>query len=163
MPQQNGEREYSYGLHSRCSTKTGRCIPFPRASDCAKDASFCNMWRTVGFLISFGVVIELCTLVSFVVIVSGGVQRRVQGWGVVVGVLLFSAFIQCAGMAIVVRLLGGRPKMAILTRAGLCLRPRLPLLVWMAPRCFVVHVHGIMDTAFSYRPRHRGIGILPAC
>jgi hypothetical protein len=60
------------------------------------------MWRTVGFLISFGVVIELCTLVSFVVIVSGGVQRRVQGWGVVVGVLLFSAFIQCAGMAIVV-------------------------------------------------------------
>jgi hypothetical protein len=97
----NGEREYSYGLHSRCSTKTGHCVPFPRASDCDKDASFCNMWRTVGFLISFGVVIELCTLVSFVVIVSGGVQRRVQGWGVVVGVLLFSAFIQCAGMAIV--------------------------------------------------------------
>jgi len=60
------------------------------------------MWRTVGFLESFGVVIELCTLVSFVVIVAGGVQRRVQGWGVVVGVLLFGAFIQGAGMAIVV-------------------------------------------------------------
>lgn len=60
------------------------------------------MWRTVGFLMSFGVVVELCTLVSFVVIVAGGVQRRVQGWGVVVGVLLFSAFIQCAGMAVVV-------------------------------------------------------------
>ncbi|KAF9700681.1 hypothetical protein EKO04_001209 [Ascochyta lentis] len=97
----NGEREYSYGLHSRCSTKTGLCVPFPRTSDCDKDASFCNMWRTVGFLMSFGVVVELCTLVSFVVIMSGGVQRRVQGWGVVVGVLLFSAFIQCAGMAIV--------------------------------------------------------------
>src|SRR5690242_14856023 len=61
------------------------------------------MWRTVGFLISFGVVVELCTLVSFVVIVAGGVQRRVQGWGVVVGVLIFSAVIQGAGMAIVVR------------------------------------------------------------
>ncbi|KAJ4339415.1 hypothetical protein N0V95_007793 [Ascochyta clinopodiicola] len=97
----DGEREYSYGLHSRCSTKTGLCVPFPRTSDCDKDTSFCNMWRTVGFLMSFGVVVELCTLVSFVVIMSGGVQRRVQGWGVVVGVLLFSAFIQCAGMAIV--------------------------------------------------------------
>ena len=60
------------------------------------------MWRTVGFLMSFGVVVELCTLVSFVVIIAGGVQRRVQGWGVVVGVLIFSAFIQGAGMAIVV-------------------------------------------------------------
>ncbi|KAL1652476.1 hypothetical protein SLS61_005082 [Didymella pomorum] len=59
------------------------------------------MWRTVGFLMSFGVVVELCTLVSFVVIVAGGVQRRVQGWGVVVGVLAFSAIIQGAGMAIV--------------------------------------------------------------
>ncbi|KAJ4381904.1 hypothetical protein N0V86_003273 [Didymella sp. IMI 355093] len=97
----NGEREYSYGLHSRCSAKTGHCVPFPRTTDCDKDASFCNMWRTVGFLMSFGVVVELCTLVSFVVIVAGGVQRRVQGWGVVVGVLVFSAIIQGAGMAIV--------------------------------------------------------------
>lgn len=60
------------------------------------------MWRTVGFLMSFGVVVELCTLVSFVVIVAGGVQRRVQGWGIVVGVLIFSAIIQGAGMSIVV-------------------------------------------------------------
>jgi hypothetical protein len=60
------------------------------------------MWRTVGFLISFAVVIELCTLVSFIVIVGGGVQRRAAGWQVAAGVLLFSAVIQCAGMAIVV-------------------------------------------------------------
>ena len=60
------------------------------------------MWRTVGFMMSFGVVVELCTLVSFVVIVAGGVQRRVQGWGIVVGVLIFSAIIQGAGMSIVV-------------------------------------------------------------
>lgn len=60
------------------------------------------MWRTVGFMMSFGVVVELCTLVSFVVIIAGGVQRRVQGWGIVVGVLVFSAIIQGAGMSVVV-------------------------------------------------------------
>ncbi|KAH7068669.1 hypothetical protein FB567DRAFT_247959 [Paraphoma chrysanthemicola] len=97
----NGEREYSYGLHSRCSAVTGTCVPFPRTSDCTKDPSFCNMWRTVGFLISFAVVVELCTLVSFIVIIGGGVQRRVAGWQVASGVLLFSAVVQCAGMAIV--------------------------------------------------------------
>jgi hypothetical protein len=101
---QNGSREYSYGLHSRCSAVTGECVPFPRTTDCVKDSSFCNMWRTVGFLITFGVVIELCTLVSFVVIMAGGVQRRAQGWMVAVALLIFSAFTQCAGMAVVVRL-----------------------------------------------------------
>jgi hypothetical protein len=54
-------------------------------------------------LISFAVVVELCTLVSFIVIIGGGVQRRVAGWQVASGVLLFSAVVQCAGMAIVVR------------------------------------------------------------
>lgn len=97
-----GKREYSYGLHSRCSAVDGTCVPFPRDSDCIKDPSFCNMWRTVGFLISFGVVVELCTLVSFVVIISGGVQRRAVGWQVAAGILAFSAVVQCAGMAIVV-------------------------------------------------------------
>ncbi|KAF1912722.1 hypothetical protein BDU57DRAFT_413919, partial [Ampelomyces quisqualis] len=101
----DGERKISYGLHSRCSEKLGSgetvCEPFPRESDCDKDASFCNMWRTVGFLISFAVVTELCTLVSFVVIVGGGVQRRAAGWQVASGVLVFAAVVQCAGMAIV--------------------------------------------------------------
>jgi hypothetical protein len=76
-------------------------VPFPRDSDCTKDPSFCNMWRTVGFLTSFAVVAELCTLVSFVVIVGGGVQRRAAGWQVASGVLIFSAVVQCGGMAIV--------------------------------------------------------------
>jgi hypothetical protein len=63
------------------------------------------MWRTVGFLISFAVVTELCTLVSFIVIVGGGVQRRAAGWQVASGVLVFAAIVQCAGMAIVVCLI----------------------------------------------------------
>lgn len=99
---QDGERQISYGLHSRCSALDDTCVPFPRETDCLKDPSFCNMWRTVGFLISFAVVIELCTLVSFVVIIGGGVQRRAAGWQVASGVLIFSAVVQCAGMAIVV-------------------------------------------------------------
>jgi hypothetical protein len=103
---QDGERKLSYGLHSMCVDKGGRgqtvCEPFPRERDCKRDPSFCNMWRTVGFLISFAVVTELCTLVSFVVIVGGGVQRRAAGWQVASGVLVFAAVVQCAGMAIVV-------------------------------------------------------------
>ena len=98
----NGERQYSYGLHTRCSAVTGTCVSFPKSSDCAKDPSFCNMWRTVGFLTSFGVVVELCAIVSFIVIISGGVQRRAAGWQVAAGVLSFSAIVQCGGMAIVV-------------------------------------------------------------
>jgi hypothetical protein len=96
------------------------------------------MWRTVGFLTSFGVVVELCAIVSFVVIMSGGVQRRAAGWQVGVGVLSFSAIVQCAGMAIVVRspcVLQGPPSRskAMLTRLGIPLRPRRPLLEGLAP------------------------------
>lgn len=159
---QNGEREYSYGLHSRCSNKTGHCVPFPRTSDCDKDASFCNMWRTVGFLMSFGVVVELCTLVSFVVIVAGGVQRRVQGWGVVVGVLLFSAFIQCAGMAIVVSQMSVLHRTCLLTVPVLRLRPRCAIFLWLPPGLIVVHVHRVLDTARCHSPGHYSFGILPA-
>ncbi|CAO2655963.1 Nn.00g047660.m01.CDS01 [Neocucurbitaria sp. VM-36] len=97
----DGKREFSYGLHRGCSVVSGKCTSFPTNRDCTKDPSFCNMWRTVGFLLSFGVVVELCALVSFVVIIAGGVQRRVAGWQVAAGVLAFSAVVQCAGMAIV--------------------------------------------------------------
>jgi hypothetical protein len=60
------------------------------------------MWRTIGFLMSLAVVIELCTVVSFVVIMAGGVQRRIAGYKVISSLLIFSALVQCAGMSIVV-------------------------------------------------------------
>ncbi|KAF2247811.1 hypothetical protein BU26DRAFT_457762 [Trematosphaeria pertusa] len=97
----NDERKFSMGLHRRCSSVTGACHPFPQASDCSKDKYFCSMWRTVGFLISFDVVIELCTLVAFCVIIAGGVQRRTAGYMVLCALLLFGGIVQCAGMAIV--------------------------------------------------------------
>ncbi|KAF2690126.1 hypothetical protein K458DRAFT_99009 [Lentithecium fluviatile CBS 122367] len=96
----NDERKISMGLHSRCHSD-GTCEPFPSEEMCEKDNYFCSMWRTVGFLISFDVVLELCTLVSFAVIIAGGVQRRAAGWKIICGLLLFSGFVQCAGMAIV--------------------------------------------------------------
>lgn len=130
----NGEREYSYGLHTRCSAVTGTCVPFPKSSDCTKDPSFCNMWRTVGFLTSFGVVVELCAIVAFVVIISGGVQRRAAGWQVAVGVLSFSALVQCAAMAIVVSACSPSHRQKLETHSpGFPLRPRRTLLERLAP------------------------------
>ncbi|KAL9021587.1 MAG: hypothetical protein Q9185_001235 [Variospora sp. 1 TL-2023] len=92
---------YTYGLHRRCSSLTGTCDYFPRAQDCHGDRHFCSMWRSVGFLMSFAVVIEGMTLVAFIVIVAGGKQKREQGWKVLGGLLAFSALVQCAGMAII--------------------------------------------------------------
>ena len=100
---QHGERKRSVGLHRDCSSVTGICDPFPDAKLCNKDKYFCSMWRTVGFLITFDVVVELCTLVAFAVIIAGGVQRRAVGWKIITSLLLFSGIVQCAGMAIVVR------------------------------------------------------------
>lgn len=45
---------------------------------------------------------ELATLVSFAVIVAGGVQRRSTGWKIISSLLVFSAVVECAGMGIVV-------------------------------------------------------------
>ncbi|KAF1994975.1 hypothetical protein P154DRAFT_500976 [Amniculicola lignicola CBS 123094] len=98
----NDKRVASMGLHSYCSKVTGACERFPKYKDCEGDKwGFCSMWRTVGFLMSFAVVIELCTVVSFIVIIAGGVQRRTQGWQVMCSILLVGGVIQCAGMAIV--------------------------------------------------------------
>lgn len=104
-PQNHDGRKFSYGLHSRYSNipTEPEYVAFPSKEQCRTDESFCNMWRTVGFFISFDVAVELCTLVSFIVIIAGGVQRRAAGWQIVTALLLFSAFIQCIGMAIVVR------------------------------------------------------------
>lgn len=53
---------------------------------------------------SFAVIIELATLTSYAVIILGGKQKRDFGWKVVCGLLAIGAIVQCAGMAIVVRL-----------------------------------------------------------
>lgn len=98
----NGEREYSYGLHRRCSTVTDACEHFPQFEDCTGDKwSFCSMWRTVGFFMSFSVAIELSALITYAVIILAGKQARDQGWKILCTLLLLAAIAQCICMAIV--------------------------------------------------------------
>jgi hypothetical protein len=93
----------SYGLHKRCSSLTDSCVHFPSDSFCqGAERSFCSMWRSAGFLMSFAVVVEGMTLVAFVVMLVGGKQKRQQGWGILAGFLGLGALVQVAAMALVV-------------------------------------------------------------
>lgn len=60
------------------------------------------MWRSVGFLMSFAAVLELGTIVAYVIIIGGGRQKRETGWKVLAFMLMLVGIVQCAGMAIVV-------------------------------------------------------------
>ena len=62
------------------------------------------MWRTVGFLMSFAVVLEGMTLVAYVIILVGGRAKRESGWKVTSFLLLLTGSVQCAAMAIIVRI-----------------------------------------------------------
>lgn len=94
---------YTYGLHSRCSSLANpQCTPFPEPTDCAgPDRTFCSLWRTAGFLMSFSVILELAGLVGFAVVLLGGKQARESGWKVVLPLVLVAAAAQVAGMGIV--------------------------------------------------------------
>lgn len=93
---------YTYGLHKRCSSISGSCDYFPQDEDCrGSDRYFCSMWRTVGFLMSFAVVLEGMTLVTYVTLLLGGRQKRETGWKVLALFLLLAGLVQCAGMAII--------------------------------------------------------------
>jgi len=105
---------YSYGLHQRCSNtnlppanltsaagSTYHCTQFPRYEDCrGEDRYFCSMWRSVGFLMSFAVVLEGMTLAAFVILLVGGKQKREQGWGVLTILVALAAVVQATGMAL---------------------------------------------------------------
>lgn len=60
------------------------------------------MWRSVGFLMSFTVVIEFATLVTFAIILLGGRDKREDGWKIVSSLLAVIALAQLASMAVVV-------------------------------------------------------------
>ncbi len=51
---------------------------------------------------SFAVVLEGMTLIAYMVILAGGKQKREAGWGVLSGLHVVCAVLQCAGMAIIV-------------------------------------------------------------
>jgi len=93
---------YTYGLHRRCSSLTGSCDYFPHPQDCQADRYFCSMWRSVGFLMSFAIVLEGMTLITYMVILSGGKQKRESGWKILSGLHFIVGALQLAGMALIV-------------------------------------------------------------
>jgi len=50
---------------------------------------------------SFAAVLELVTLVTFIVVILGGKQKREKGWKVLTFMLMVVGVTQCAAMAIV--------------------------------------------------------------
>jgi len=56
----------------------------------------------VGFMMSFTAVLELATLVAYIVVILGGKQKREAGWKMLASMLLLIGAVQCASMAIVV-------------------------------------------------------------
>ncbi|KAJ5780763.1 hypothetical protein N7457_005923 [Penicillium paradoxum] len=93
---------YSYGLHRRCSSLTDTCESFPQNEDChGEDRYFCSMWRSVGFLMSLAVVVQAMSVVTYLVILSGGKRLRENGWGILSLMVGLSAIVQAAGMSIV--------------------------------------------------------------
>ena len=62
------------------------------------------MWRSVGFLMSFAIVLEGMTFIAYLVILAGGKQKRESGWKVLSGLHFIVGALQLAGMAIIVSL-----------------------------------------------------------
>lgn len=60
------------------------------------------MWRSVGFLMSFAVVLEGMALVAYVIVLSGGKRLRESGWKILSLLIILSAIVQAASMSIVV-------------------------------------------------------------
>lgn len=54
-------------------------------------------------MLSFATIVELATLVSFIVVMAGGKFKREDGWKLVAGLLLADAAVEFTGMGIVVR------------------------------------------------------------
>lgn len=103
----------SYGLHYRCFSTTGTttigtrntttCVRFPQFDDCTgDDRQFCSMWRSVGFFMSFAVLLEGMTLITYIIILAGGKQVRESGWRILSLFLVLVALVQCASMGLVV-------------------------------------------------------------
>lgn len=95
----------SLGLHQSCSSLDDpNCRHFPDDDDCRDDQFFCSIWRSSGFLLSFATIVELATLITFLVILAGGKYKRETGWKLVGSFLIADAAVEFAGMGLVVSL-----------------------------------------------------------
>jgi hypothetical protein len=60
------------------------------------------MWRSVGFMMSFAIVLEGMSVVAYLIILSGGKRLRESGWKILSLLIVLSAVVQAASMSIVV-------------------------------------------------------------
>jgi hypothetical protein len=97
--------EKHIGLHKSCSSLDDpHCRDFPSKELCQYgERYFCSMWRTVGFMGSFVIVLCLATLVSFALVMSGGKYRRESGWPFVAALLTLVSVVEFIIISIVVR------------------------------------------------------------
>ena len=51
---------------------------------------------------SFAVIVELATLIAYVVVILGGKQKRDVGWKIILSLLALAAVVQLVGMSMVV-------------------------------------------------------------
>lgn len=98
--------EKHIGLHKSCSSLDDPyCRDFPSQELCQYgERYFCSMWRTVGFMASFGIVLCLATLISFALVMGGGKYRRETGWPFVVVLLTLVSVVEFVVISIVVRI-----------------------------------------------------------
>lgn len=107
--------EKHIGLHQSCSTLDDpHCRTFP-SKDLCQDGEryFCSMWRTVGFMASFAVILCLACLVSFLVIMGGGKYKRETGWPFVGAMLTLVAVVEFVIISIVAYLYDNDEQFAI--------------------------------------------------
>ncbi|KAL3468571.1 hypothetical protein BJX64DRAFT_8444 [Aspergillus heterothallicus] len=99
---ENPSYHYSYGLHRLCSSLTDTCESFPAREDClGENRYFCSMWKSVGFMMSFALVLEGMSVVAYLIILSGGKRLRESGWKILSLLIVLSAAVQAASMSIV--------------------------------------------------------------
>jgi hypothetical protein len=92
------------GLHKSCSSLDDphcRTFPYKELCQAGDERYFCSMWRTVGFMASFAVILCLACLVSFIVIMAGGRYKRETGWFFVATMLALVSAVEFVIISIV--------------------------------------------------------------
>ncbi|KAI9172447.1 hypothetical protein HJFPF1_01949 [Paramyrothecium foliicola] len=95
--------EQHIGLHRSCSNLDDPpCREFPYRELCVEgERYFCSMWRTVGFMTAFAIILSLACVVSFFVIMGGGKYKRETGWPFVGAMLTLVSVVQFVIISIV--------------------------------------------------------------
>lgn len=99
--------EKHIGLHKSCSSLDDpHCRDFPSKELCQYgERYFCSMWRTVGFMASFTIILCLASLITFALVMNGGKYRRETGWPFVSALLTLVSAVEFIIISIVVGLI----------------------------------------------------------